>query len=105
MLELSSVLYDNGYASSTICVALAICSFANYLIFDGSKQGLGLALLCAIAAPVSELVLMQTLHLWHYPDGNLYSSIAGGIPSWVPFCYFFYVPFVANLSRYLWRIL
>lgn len=109
----------------------------------GTKQGLALALLCALGAPACELVLMQTLGLWHYPDGNMLVSVAGGIPSWwvlaageharcalavgdticacwaldlshVPcvlplpcrtlFCYFFYVPAVTNLARYLWRM-
>lgn len=51
-------------------------------LLAGTKQGLALALLCAIAAPASELVLMQTLDLWHYPNGNMLASVAGGIPSW-----------------------
>lgn len=103
MLELSSYLYANEYSSSAICLALAACAAVNYLVFDGTKQGLGLALLCAVAAPASELVLMANFELWHYPHGELYTAIAGGIPKWVPFCYFFYVPAVSNLARYLWK--
>lgn len=105
MLQLSSYLYVEDYSSSTICLILAACAAINYLVFDGTKQGLFIALLCATAAPASELLLMNTLDLWHYPNGELCTSIAGGIPKWVPFCYFFYVPAVSNLARYLWKII
>lgn len=33
-------------------------------MFDGTKQGLALALLCALGAPLCELSLMGGLHLW-----------------------------------------
>lgn len=105
MLEVSSYLYSNGASYDLICLALAGLAAANYLLFDGTKQGLVLALLCATAAPASELVLMQYLGLWHYPEANMLTTMAGGIPSWVPWCYFFYVPAVANLSRFLWRMM
>lgn len=105
MLELSSYLYSNDYSSSSICLILAVLSAINYLIFDGTKQGLLLAVLCSIAAPASELLLMSSMGLWHYPHGDLATNIAGGLPKFVPFCYFFYVPAVSNLSRYLWKVI
>jgi heat shock protein 5 len=91
--------------SSSICVVMALCAFINYLLFDSTKQGMALALACAVAAPAAELLLMQTWGLWHYPAGDLATSIGGGLPKWVPFCYFLYVPWVASLSRYLWKTL
>jgi len=105
MLELSAVLYSNDVPSNTICLALAACAAVNYLIFDSTKQGMAFAVLCAVGAPVAELVLMQSVGLWHYPHGDLAAAIAGGLPKWVPFCYFFYVPAVANYARFLWKIM
>lgn len=105
MLWLSSYLYMQGYESSTICSILAGCAALNYLIFDSTKQGLVLAVICAVGAPAAELLLMGLLHLWHYPAADFYPDISGGMLRWIPFCYFFYVPAVANLSRYLWKIL
>jgi hypothetical protein len=58
-----------------------------------------------VLAPAAELVLMQSLGVWHYPQGELVAALGGGIPRWVPWCYFFYVPWVANLSRWLWKTL
>jgi heat shock protein 5 len=104
MLELSSVMYGNDVQSSTICLALAACAAANYLIFDSTKQGLALALLCALGAPLVELVLMDA-GLWHYPAGDLHTNVAGGICRWVPFCYFFYTPAISNLVRFLWKVM
>lgn len=105
MLELSAILYNSDMQSSTICIVLALCAALNYLIFDSTKQGLALALFCALGAPLVELVLMQSMHLWHYPLGDLHTNVAGGIARWVPFCYFFYTPALSNLARYLWKIM
>lgn len=107
MLELSSVLYTSHHPSELIAFALAAVAAVNYLAFDGTKQGLLLAAVCALGAPAVELLLMSMLHLWHYPQGDLW-SFAGewsGIPRWVPLCYFMYVPAVANYTRWLWKIL
>lgn len=105
MLELSAVMYGNDVQSSTICLALALAAAANYLVFDSTKQGLALALLCALGAPLVELVLMQSVGLWHYPGGDLHTSVAGGICRWVPFCYFFYTPAISNLARFLLKVM
>lgn len=85
-----------------ISLALAACAAANYLAFDGTKQGLGLALLCALACPASELMIMHIGQLWHYPAATLFTDIPhSGMLSWVPWCYFCYTPAVAQLTRYL----
>ena len=55
MLALSSLLYENSVPPEQISWALAACSAATYLAFDGTKQGLALALLCAVACPGAEV--------------------------------------------------
>jgi heat shock protein 5 len=60
---------------------------------------------CAVVCPLSELLIMGHLGAWHYPGANVAVAYGGGMPSWVPWCYFFYTPAVGNLARYLWRIM
>ena len=57
----------SGVPYSQIAAILAACAAANWAIFDRTKQGLLLATLCGLAAPVSELLLMKVFHVWHYP--------------------------------------
>lgn len=47
-----------------------------------TRQGLALAILCACAAPVSELVIMNVFGLWHYPHPNVFQELGRGLPSW-----------------------
>lgn len=47
-----------------------------------TKQGLALAALCACAAPVSELIIMNVFGLWHYPHPNVFQNFGRGLPSW-----------------------
>lgn len=106
MLELSSIMYTSHHPSEIISVSMAAVAAINYLVFDGTKQGLLLATVCALGAPAIELVLMSTLHLWHYPQGDLWSlGELNGIPRWVPLCYFMYIPAVANYTRWLLKTL
>eukprot|EP00877_Chromochloris_zofingiensis_P003139 jgi/Chrzof1/12826/Cz07g08260.t1 len=100
ILQTSAVLYTNNVEYQNILVALGVISGFNYWAFDRTAQGISLAVLCATAAPVAELILMSTAHTWHYsrPD------VAGGLfVSWVPWCYFAYTPALGNLARYLWQ--
>ena len=102
MLTLSAVMYAQQAPPDHIAAALAAAAAANYLAFDGTKQGLGLALLCALACPGAELMLMHICEVWHYPGANAFTEIPhSGIPSWVPWCYFLYTPAVAQLTRFL----
>jgi heat shock protein 5 len=103
MLQLSAFLFEGGVESSSICVALALAAFINYALLDNTRQGLALAALCAVAAPAAEAALMAAAGPWHYPAGGLGAGSLAG--NWVPWCYFFYTPFVANLARYLRRTL
>ncbi|KAK9918242.1 hypothetical protein WJX75_002527 [Coccomyxa subellipsoidea] len=100
--QLSSMLYAAGVPSHQIGAVLAVAAVLNWRLFDGTPQGLALAALCGIGAPVSELVLMKYLGLWHYENPDL---VVGGVglPSWVPWCYFFYTAWLANVTRALWR--
>jgi hypothetical protein len=53
------MLYAADVPADQISWALAFCAAANYLAFDGTKQGLGLALVCALICPASEVSSMQ----------------------------------------------
>ncbi|PSC68359.1 luminal binding Bip2 [Micractinium conductrix] len=101
-LALSSGLYAADVSPDQISLALMGCAALNYLVFDGTKQGLALGLLCALVCPASELMLMHILQLWHYPEATILTEIPhSGMLAWVPWCYFAYTPAVAQLSRYL----
>lgn len=101
-LALSTVLYTNDVPADQISLVLAATAAANYLAFDSTKQGLALALLCALVCPASELMLMHILQLWHYPQATLFTEIPhSGMLAWVPWCYFAYAPAVGQLARYL----
>ncbi len=63
---------------------LGSVALVNWFIFEKTKQGLALAVLCAVAAPLSELVLINFLHLWHYPRPDCFGD--RGVPSWVSKC-------------------
>eukprot|EP01023_Acetabularia_acetabulum_P069264 TRINITY_DN9992_c0_g1_i1.p1 TRINITY_DN9992_c0_g1~~TRINITY_DN9992_c0_g1_i1.p1 ORF type:complete len:239 (-),score=11.80 TRINITY_DN9992_c0_g1_i1:369-1085(-) len=97
LLELSAFLYQNNVNYSTISLILAICCGFNWYIFDRTRQGLILAIICGLGSPLSELILNYFLRLWIYEKPDFL-----GIVSWVVFCYFFYTPFVSNLGRSLW---
>lgn len=77
LLQTSASLYDNGYNYSTTGFILATLAAVNWKVFDGTKQGLALALFIAIAAPGSELLLNSQANLWHYSHPDVF-----GIVSW-----------------------
>ena len=101
LLYLSAVLFDQHVDYGVIAGVLAVAGLLNWHAFDGTKQGLLLGALCAVAAPLSELVIINVFGLWEYTRPDVFGS--GGLPSWVPLCYFFYTPAVGNLSRLLAR--
>lgn len=98
LLYLSATLHDQGVPTWQIHAALGTGALVNWRLFDGTKQGVGLALLCAIGAPAAEVLLNSIVPLWHYPRADL----GGVFVSWVPWCYFFYTPALGNLARYTW---
>lgn len=77
LLQTSASLYDNGYNYSTTGFILATLAAVNWKVFDGTKQGLALALFISIAAPGSELLLNSQANLWHYSHPDVF-----GIVSW-----------------------
>ena len=61
-----------------ISMVLALLGVGHWRLLDGTRQGLLLAALCAVAAPAAELLLMGWAGVWHYPRGDLW----GALPSW-----------------------
>ena len=101
LLELSANLYGNDVPYYQIHATLAAAAFANWWIFDGTRQGAVLGAICGVGAPLSELVIMQLFGLWHYPRPDVFG--AQGLPSWVAWCYAFYTPALSNLARSYWQ--
>ena len=99
-LQLSASLLSSGAPFWQIHVALAAAAALNWRVFDGTRQGLALALLCGLGAPAIEVAInSQLLQLWHYPRGDV---LGGQMVSWVPWCYFFYTPALSSLARFVW---
>ena len=55
-----------GVPYRDIGLALAALAALNWAVFDRTPQGLLLAALCGVAAPISEIVLMAAFGVWHY---------------------------------------
>ena len=98
LLLLSANLYANEVPYWQIHAALGAIAIANWWTCDGTRQGVLLGALCAIGAPLSEVVIMKVFGLWHYPRPDLL-----GLPSWVAWCYAFYTPALGNLARSYWQ--
>lgn len=96
-LQLSAVMYSNDVPYNQMLAVLAAVSALMWRVFDGTSQGLALALFCAVAAPASELVILHFIPLWHYSRPDVL-----GFVSWVPCCYCFYTPVLGTLARNLW---
>eukprot|EP00873_Tetraselmis_striata_P046664 jgi/Tetstr1/466928/TSEL_011382.t1 len=99
LLELSALLYKSGLPYGTLSVVLAAGGAAHWAALDRTRQGLALCALCAVAAPLNELLIINWLGWWQYGAPDVLG--AGGFPSWVPWCYFFYTPSVLSLARWL----
>ena len=83
-LQLSAWLFSSEISYSHISLALATCAVLNWYVFDRTKQGILLAVVCAIGAPASELVLLQLIPLWSYPKADMEFGSWGSFVSWVP---------------------
>ena len=64
----SHTMVQAGTPYPTIATALAAASALNWVLFDGTNQGVALAAICAVGAPLSELVLLYYVPLWSYPQ-------------------------------------
>lgn len=95
LLALSAVLYREHVPYPAITGVLTVAAAANWRVFDGTRQGAFLAVLCGVAAPLSELVIIR-LGLWHYLQPSFGPQ---GLPYWVPLCYISYTAPLSNLAR------
>ena len=80
--------------SHAIDAILAAWALGQWAVFDYTKQGLAMAVLTGVAGPVTEIFLINVLHLYHYTNPDFF-----GIPSWIAWVYFCGSPAVGNLSR------
>ena len=80
--------------SHAIDAILATWALGQWAVFDYTKHGLAMAVLTGVAGPVTEIFLINVLHLYHYSDPDFF-----GIPSWIAWVYFCGSPAVGNLSR------
>lgn len=103
-LSLSAILYGSPSSLSAPRISLVLfpAAFLVWLFFDRTRTGLALATLTAVAAPLSEIFLMNAAGVWHYPRADLF-LFGGerGIVSWVPACYFAYSCWIGALARAL----
>lgn len=76
-LQLSAYMHATEVPPAQIFATLAAVTLANWAAFDRTKQGVALAALCAVSAPVSEVLLNSWFGLWHYPRADL-----PGMVSW-----------------------
>ena len=71
------MLAHAGVSYGEIAAILAALAAANWAAFDRTPQGLLLATVCGLGAPVSELVLMKLFGVWHYdrPGGQRFVPV------------------------------
>lgn len=72
---------------------LLLTGAAHWWVFDGTRQGLGMALLTAACGPLVEIGLIQ-LGLYNYTH-----PVVLGVPTWIPWVYFCGSAAVGNLGR------
>ena len=109
-LGISALLFRAEAPAGAIAAVLAALAAGNFAVFELRRERLAaLAAAVAVVAPLSELLFMAppleaAPPLWHYTAPDLFVLPGEGGPglvSWVPLCYFFYVPAVGCLARAL----
>lgn len=100
LLELSAELYNAGVPANLEGYILFFCAQFNWVVFDNTWWGFGLAAFIGVVCPLAEIPIVKLFDLWHYPQANV-SLFGEGFVTWVICCYFFYTPFISNLARWL----
>jgi len=95
---LSGVLDKSGVDGLVINAVLATLAVVGFAYFDRTLSGFVLALATAVAGPLAEVFLVNTLQLYTYTHADIL-----GVCSWIPSVYFLGGPAVGNLSRALYQ--
>ena len=95
---LSGYIYLNDFPHWQCSGILAVTAFLNWKAFDNTKQGLFLAALLTVGAPLTETFIVNVLHLWHYDRPDFF-----GVPHWAGWCYAQYATGTGNFGRYVWK--
>jgi heat shock protein 5 len=74
---------------------LCLTAVTTWAVFDGSRQGIFMAVLTAVAGPALEYLLITQGHLYSYSHPQIF----GVLPSWMGWTYFAGGPSVGNLGR------